>query len=227
VNPRSHGYHWLILASFIVVGIPSWTDAQDPSASREPSTGKGSPTAIQTTPATSATTETQPFWVAGVVITAAQRSAFLVVLDDVRREVGVVTLREGESYGGYRVATVEADRVFFERNGTVVPVVVGRPHGGPSGAVSAPARSFFIPGPDKPTPDVPYTGPQFKRRGEAGAAPAPPGNAPDSQAPDPEALKKILEALSNHPQFQQRMQERGPTPQEPASTSNVPSANSR
>jgi len=205
VSLRSHGRRWLILASLTVAAMPSWTDAQGPSASNPPN-----PAAVQTAPAPSATTETQPFWVAGVVITPAQRSAFVVVLDDRRRDVGVVTLREGENYGGYRVATVEADRVFFERNGTVVPVIVGRPSDGPRGAPGAARRPFVILGPDKPTPDVPYTGLRLKRRGEAGAASAPPGNAPGSPAPDPDVLKNTLEALTNHPRFQQRMRERRP-----------------
>ena len=192
MSPRSQGRRWLILAALTVAAMPSWTDAQGPPVSN--------PGAVQTAPAPGATTETQPFWVAGVVITSAQRSAFVVVLDDRRRDVGVVTLREGESYGGYRVATVEADRVLFERNGTVVPVVVGRPSDG--------RRPFVILGPDKPTPDVPYARPE--RKGKADAVPAPRGNVPNAQAPDPDVLKNTLEALTDHPQFQQRMQERRP-----------------
>lgn len=142
-----------------------------------------------------------PFWVAGVVITQTQRSAVLVVLDEARRDVGVITLRQAESYGGYRVATVESDRVLFEREGTVFPVVVGRPYAGPRGAPDSAPRTFFIPGPDKPTPDVPYTRPEGR---------AVPSDAPSGDAPDPEALGKFLGRVFNHPLVEQKLQEMRP-----------------
>ena len=84
----------------------------------------------------------------------------------------IVTLREGDVHSGYRIATVERDRVLFERDGSVVPVVVGRPHSGPKGSAEAPARPrfFFVPGPDKPTPDLEYTGPQRHSPPESGVA---------------------------------------------------------
>ena len=146
-----------------------------------------------------------PFWVAGVVITQAQRSAVLVVLDEARRDVGVITLRQAESYGGYRVATIESDRVLFEREGTVFPVVVGRPYSGPRGAPDSAPRAFFIAGPDKPTPDVPYTRP---------ASVAVPSDAPSGDAPDPEALGKFLERVFNHPLVERKMQELRPVIQQ-------------
>jgi len=156
-----------------------------------------------------------PFWVAGVVITQAQRSAILVVLDAARRDVGVITLREAQSYGDYRLATIESDRVLFERDGTVFPVVVGRPYAGPRGTPDSAPRAFFIPGPDKPTPDVPSTRPPLKRGGEPGAsAAAPPDAAPSENAPDPEALGKFLERLFSHPLVEQKMQELRPAIQQ-------------
>jgi len=206
VSSRTHARRWLILLWFVVVGLPSGADAQDPSVPRAPSTGPGNPATVQTGPATSATTETPPFWVAGVTITSAQRSAFLVLRDDRRRDVGVLTLREGESFGDYRVATIESDRVFFERNGTVVPVVVGRPSDEPKAASGTGRRPIIILGPDTPTPDVPYARPPMRRGREVGVAPA----QPDSPPPDPEALKSVLESVVEHPQFQQRLQGRRP-----------------
>ena len=156
-----------------------------------------------------------PFWVAGVVITQAQRSAIIVVLDEARRDVGVTTLRQAESYGGYRVAAIESDRVLFEREGTVFPVVVGRPYAGPRGGPDSTPRAFFIPGSDKPTPDVPYPEREFKRRGEDGASQAAPSVAePPGSAPDPEALGKFLERVFSHPQVQQKMQEMRPVIQQ-------------
>jgi hypothetical protein len=149
-----------------------------------------------------------------VVITQAQRSAVLVVLDEARRDVGVITLRQAESYGGYRVATIESDRVLFEREGTIFPVVVGRPYSGPRGAPDSAPRTFFIPGPDKPTPDVPYTRPEGRRGGETGASSAVPADAPSGDAPDPEALGKFLERVFNHPLVEQKLQEMRPAIQQ-------------
>jgi len=177
--------------------MPSWANAQEPS---------GKSATVQAVPATGAAAEAPPFWVAGVTITSVQRSAFLVLLDDRRRDVGVLTLREGESHGDYRVATVEADRVFFERNGTVVPVVVGRPSDEPKAASGAGRRPIIILGPDGPTPDVPFARPPMRRGREVGA----PAARPDSTPPDPDALKNVLESVVDHPQFQQRLQERRP-----------------
>jgi hypothetical protein len=150
-----------------------------------------------------------PFWVAGVVITEAQRSAVLVVLDEARRDVGLITVRESESYGGYRLATVEPSRVLFERGGTVFPVVVGRPYAGPRGTADAAPRAIFIPGPDKPKPDVEYMGPQVKRGGKSGGGSGA-SAAPSGDPPDPEALKKFLEHLFSHPQIQKQVQEMKP-----------------
>jgi type II secretory pathway component PulC len=132
-----------------------------------------------------------PFWVAGVVLTAARRSASVVVLDDARRDVGLVTVREGENYGGYRLASVQSDRVLFERDGTVIAVPVGRPS--ESRAAPSPARPsfFFIPGPDTPTLDVPRD--QARREAAPSDAAAPPNRL------DPEALKMLLERLSDAP----------------------------
>ena len=145
------------------------------------------------------------------MITAVQRSAVLVVLDDARRDVGVIALREAESYGGYRLATVAPDRVLLERDGAVFPVVVGRPYAGRKGTPDAAPRAFFIPGPDKPTPDVPYTRSPLKGGADSGASAAvPPDAAPSENAPDPEALRTFLERLFSHPLVQQKMQELRP-----------------
>jgi hypothetical protein len=150
-----------------------------------------------------------PFWVARVVIAPAQRSVVLVVLDDTRRDVGLISLREGESFGGYRVAAVEPARVLLEQNGAVFAVLVGRPHTGPKDApdVNARMRSgpIFIPGPDKPTPDLEYNGPQVTR----GQGNATSGGA-DGNAPDPEALQNFLQRLFNDPQMQQKIDEMRP-----------------
>ncbi len=202
----SHRRSWVALAWLAVLGTAWGAHAQSPAAppaAKSATIVEGSPTAAAVVP---------PFWVAGVVITESRRSAVLVVLDETRRDVGVVTLREAESYGGYRLATIEADRVLFERDGTVFPVVVGRPYAGPRGTSDAAPRAFFIPGPDKPTPDVPSTRRPFKGGAEPGAA-APPDPAPEN-APDPEALGKFLERLFGHPLMQQKMQELRPAIQQ-------------
>ena len=156
----------------------------------------------------------------------------LVVLDDMRRETGVVTVRQGESYGGYRVATIEPERVLFEQDGKVFPVVVGRPYAGPRGAGDAPQRPrfFFVPGPDKPTPDLPYLGPQVDR----GGGPSAPSGVPDASSangPDTEVLQKFLERVFSDPELQENLRkmpspQRGPQadrlPDVPAGASNAP-----
>ncbi len=208
-SPRSRGRRWLALACLIVVGTSSGVHAQDTASSRKDSAGDEGPAAAQIIPAAVSTAGAPPFWVAGVVITAAQRSALLVVLDDARHEVGVVTLREGESFGGYRVATVEPSRVLLEQNGTVVSVVVGRPYTGPRGAPDMNARAgsgpIFIPGPDKPTPDLEYTGPQVTRGQGSGTS----GGA-GGTSPEPEAVQNFLERLFSNPQLLQKVEEMRP-----------------
>jgi hypothetical protein len=196
------------LAWLAVLGTAWGAHAQSPAAppaTKSAATVEGAPTAAAVVP---------PFWVAGVVITESRRSAVLVVLDETRRDVGVVTLREAETYGGYRLATIEADRVLFERDGTVFPVVVGRPYAGPRGTSDAAPRAFFVPGPDKPTPAVPSARRPFKGGAESGAAAAGPPDPASANAPDPEALGKFLERLFSHPLMQQKMQELRPAIQQ-------------
>src|SRR5688572_11610486 len=152
MTPRSVHRRWPALLGLVLIGTSSVVHAQSPSSSPEP---------VQATPA-AATPDAPRFWLAGVGITSAQRSALLVLLDDARREVGVLTRREGESFGGYRVAAVEPSRVLLDRGGVVVPIVVGRPNTGPGMPLAGPRVPIFIPGPDKPTPDLEYTGPQVR-----------------------------------------------------------------
>lgn len=120
----------------------------------------------------------------------------------------MITLREGESYGGYRVAAVEPARVLLEQNGAVFAVLVGRPHTGPRGTPDASPRArspLFIPGPDKPTLDLEYIRPQVTP-GQKNAAPGTEGGS----SPDPEALQNFLERLFKDPQLQQKMEEMRP-----------------
>ena len=198
VSPRSRRC-WFGLAWFLVVGTCTGVHAQDTSG-RAP---------VQAAPGTVATSVAPPFWVAGVVIAPAQRSALLVILDDARRDMGIITLREGESFGGYRVAAVEPTRVLLEQNGELFPVLVGRPYAGPRGVPDVSARPgsgpIFIPGPDKPTLDLEYIGPQGKR--EQGSATS--GGTGGSSA-DPEAVQNFLERLFNDPQLRQTIEERRP-----------------
>lgn len=121
----------------------------------------------------------------------------------------MITLREGESYGGYRVAAVEPTRVLLEQNGAVFPVLVGRPYTGSKGAPDVSPRAgsgpIFIPGPDKPTLDLEYTRPQVTR-GQGNAASGTAGGSP----PDPEALRNFLDRLFSNPQLQQKVEEMRP-----------------
>jgi type II secretory pathway component PulC len=165
----SRGQRWLILAGLVTAWTCSTVHAEDVAQARS---------------ATVAKPETPPFWVVGVVITSAQRSAVLVMLDDARRELGVTTIREGESLGGYRLTAVESDRVLIEQGGVQRSVPVGRPHQGSKDAPDASARKrppIFIPAPNTAT-GVPME--------------------PAAQ----DALQRLLES----PQFQQRIEEMRP-----------------
>lgn len=148
-----------------------------------------------------------PFWVAGVVIGPARRSAILVPLDDARREQGIVTLLEGQSYNEYRLVTVEPARVVLEANGTLVSLGIGRPYSGPRGAPGAGPRAatgpIFTPGPDKPRPDVEYMGRQIPRGGGAEATSAGARERP----PDTETVQNFVERVFGHPKFQQQIEE--------------------
>ncbi len=220
--------------------MSSGVHAQGTSSSRE-ATGNENPTAVQTAPGAATTVGAPPFWLAGVVITPAQRSALLVVLDDTRREVGVITLREGESFGGYRVAAVEPSGVLLEQSGVVFSVVVGRPYTGPRGTPDVGPRAgagpIVIPGPDQPTPDLEYTGPQVKR-GQGNAV----SGGAGGNSPDPEAVQNFLQRLFSDPQLQEKVEEMRPIirqrlerarqdrqgpPDAPAPTSKPPQETSR
>jgi hypothetical protein len=215
------------LAWLLVLGTCAGAHAQG--SSTRPGSGADEDAAVRND---DATVGAPPFLVAGVVIAPARRSAMLVVLDDARREIGVVNVREGESYGGYRVAKVEPERVLFERNGTVSPVIVGRPYAGPRGAGDAPQRPrfFFVPGPDKPTPEIPYLGPQVDRGGGP-SAPSAVSDAPSANDPDTEVIQKFLERVFSDPELQQNLRKmpsplRGPQqdrlPDVPAAAANAP-----
>jgi hypothetical protein len=232
---RSPRPRWVALVSLAVLGVSSGAHAQGAS-SRPDSNGTAGAATVEASPAAGATVSGPPFWVAGVVITSARRSAMVVVLDDKGRDVGILTLREGETYGSYRVATVEAERVLFERNGAVVPVIVGRPYAGPKGVADAPSRPrlFFIPGPDKPTPDLEYSGPQGRYGPQGGVSAAPSENSPDV-----EVIQNLLERIFSDPGMQQQIPQMRPTmqqlervrqdrlPEAPATGSNTPPAASR
>jgi hypothetical protein len=170
-----------------------------------PASGQPAPAERSTTGPAVPDAVPPPFWVAGVAISAERRSAVLVPLDEARREVGVITLQEGESYNGHRVLTVEPDRVVLERDGRVFALAVGRPYSGPRGAgdgVRPRTGPIFVPGPDKPKPDVEYTGPQVTRGQGAG-----PSGGSGDPAPSAEALQSFVERLFGHPQMQQQIEE--------------------
>lgn len=189
----------VLLAWLVVAGTPSLAHAQ--------SINEG-PTTARTATVTAA--EEPPFWVAGVAIASERRSAVLILLDDTRRrEVGIVTLREGENYGDYRLAAVEPSGVQLERNGTIFSVPVGRPYAGPRGTLDAALPTarhpIFIPGPDKPTPDVEFVKPEASRRAGQFAPGAGGGIDPDAQS-----VPISLEQLFGHPQVQQTLEEMRP-----------------
>lgn len=193
MKPSSRRHLWLALACLVVVAMSSPTHGQDTSSSQEGP--------VQNAPANVATAETPPFWLAGVVITPDQRSAVLVVLDDARREVGFTTLREGESLGGYRLAAVEPGHVLLERGDARFAVPVGRPKSAADTTARGGSKPAFIPGPEKPTPDVPYTGPQVNRG--VGSVTSGDGGGAGLEPPAQNILQRLLES----PQFQQRVEE--------------------
>lgn len=180
----------LAVAWLVVAGTWSPAHAQD--------APRPSPPVAETVPAPATPAAPPPVWVAGVVVTADQRSAVLVLLDDNRREIGLLTLREGESFSGYRLAAVEPSRVLIEQNGTIHSVAVGRPRAEPD----AGRRVIFVPGPDRPTPDLEATGRPTNRRPPAATDGGPP--------PDPEAVQGFLERLFNDPTLRDRIEQRRP-----------------
>jgi hypothetical protein len=195
--------HRLILAGLVVAWTVAPSHAQTPSVTSPPSAGTTKPATSDPAPKTSATPQPAPFWVAGVVITAAQRSAFLVLLDEARRDTGVVQLHQGESYGGYRLANIEPDRVMLERDGAVFPVVVGRPYAGPKGAQSpSPRRPIIMTNPEKRDVDIEAQDRAIHGSDETTITPGPPGDAQDAEA------RSVLERLINHPAFQRAMERR-------------------
>lgn len=148
---------FIALAWLAMVGAASGAHAQDTTAIEGPAAGRVAPSA-------DATAAAPPFLVAGVIVTSVQRSAVLVLLDDTGREIGFIALREGESFGGYRLATVEPARVLLERSGTIVAVPVGRPNTGRVPDQPAGRRSFFIADSDRPPTDADHATQNFLER---------------------------------------------------------------
>jgi hypothetical protein len=197
MSRRARGRRWVALAGLVLAGLSGPASAGDTREER-PATAQVAPIPVAVGPA-------PPFWVAGVVIGPARRSAILVPLDDARRELGVVTLHEGESYDNYRLVAVEPARVLLEQDGAVLALGVGRPYSGPRGAPepgTRPTGPIFIPGPDKPKPDIEYTGPQVRRSQGSGSS-----GVTTETAPDSEQVQNFVERLFSHPQIQQQIEE--------------------
>lgn len=203
------GLCWVALSGSVVLAL---------TAAHAQETSGGAP-AARVAPAPLAPDAAPPFWIAGVVIGPERRSAILVPLDAARRELGILTLHEGQSYGDYWLVTVEPAGVLLEANGTVVSLGVGRPYSGPRGAPDAGGGAapgpIFIPGPDRPKPDLEYTGRQVPR---GSASPAWTGERPT----EAEHVRDFVERLFSAPQVQQQIEEirplirqkmeRGPVP---------------
>jgi type II secretory pathway component PulC len=136
LSPLRRGGRAAAAAGFVALALTGPLSAQD-----APAPGAAAP---RPTPGAAADAG-PPFLVTGVVITPARRSAMLVVLDESRRQAGVVTVREGESYEGYRLAAVEESGVVLERNGTQFPMVVGRPWEDPGPPAIEPAPASATP----------------------------------------------------------------------------------
>lgn len=63
--------------------------------------------------------------VAGILIALPQKAVLLVLQDQQGNETGSLWVDEGETVQGYRVASVETDRVSFVREGTTFVVALG------------------------------------------------------------------------------------------------------
>ncbi len=70
-----------------------------------------------------------PVRVSGTLISPLMKAALIVVLDEQGKEAGFRQVGEGDTVEGYRVVSIQTDRVSFERDGHtfVVPVRHDRP----------------------------------------------------------------------------------------------------
>ena len=65
-----------------------------------------------------------PFLVSGTIISPPARIAVIVILDEQGKPVDERKIHEGDTVKGYRVATIDVDRVVFERDGQASPIRV-------------------------------------------------------------------------------------------------------
>ncbi len=63
--------------------------------------------------------------VTGTVIAPPTKIALIVTLDDQGKATGERKLHEGEDINGYRIAKIQQDTVYFERDGQTFPIRVG------------------------------------------------------------------------------------------------------
>ncbi len=66
-----------------------------------------------------------PLRLLGTLIVSTTKVAFIVILDELGKEMGVLKAKEGETVAGYRIAEIEEDQVSLERAGRIFLVKLG------------------------------------------------------------------------------------------------------
>ncbi len=78
-----------------------------------------------------------PLRLVGTLIVSTTKVAFIVIFDELGKELGALKVREGETVAGYRIAEIEADHVSVERAGQTF--LIGLKYDRPRSASPSPA----------------------------------------------------------------------------------------
>ena len=125
-----------------------------------------------------------PFLVSGTVISPPSKLATVVILDEQGKAMGELMLHEGEAVNGYRIAKIQQDTVFFERDGQTFPIRVGNDR--------------------QPIPTAIHVVTPYERKKEKPAHFIPP---PDNIGDIRKQTETLMERLKENPEFQKGLEE--------------------
>ena len=147
-------------------------------------------------PAAAVPSHAPPLLVTGTVIAPPTKIALIVILDEQGKATAERTLHEGEDVNGYRIAKIQRDIVYFERDGRTFSIRVGNNR--------------------QPIPTTINIVTPYQRKKEKPATFVPP---PDDIEDVKRQTETFMERLKESPEFQKgleemrrRLRERSETP---------------
>jgi hypothetical protein len=146
------------------------------------------------------------FTLAGTMLTDAKRAALITLVDDKQNEIGSRLVPEGDTIEGFRLARVEPNLIWLERDGQRFVSRLG----GPPQKVqpAATPRGRFVPmAPgERVTPSAPFQGGEPRRLPVRDTTSVPPEKLEGMQ----KAAGAVLERIQDSPEFQKSLEKLRP-----------------